>query len=415
MANATWHLVRPAQERPFVVAGDVIVGRSKESNLRISEGFVSRRHARLWLDGSRLMVEDLGSANGTFVNGDRITVRACLEPGDRVCFDETEFHVEFHGDRAAIDPNATVNRPNDDEDPEFRKPERPAQWVSARTQIMDSGREAPPSSASGPTRKRPLETASPEIDFDLDLESGGVPLESAPAQAARSSRSPTIDEPDFDLGLTGESPASGPASSSTPPMAPTAAVPAAARAPTFDSLDLSLGSARVDDEPDPRSPSPAAAATVVMGPDAPGAAGPAAAAPGADAMGMLGLSGPVEGHLYALAHGRVTIGRAPECDIMIEEGSVSKRHAELIIQPGNCRIHDLSRANGVFVNGNQAEDAPLNPGDVIRLGRIEFMFDDFARLADGGGEADAVPAWVWMIAGFVGAGAVLAIGALFVL
>ena len=425
-ARASWLLVRPAQERPFVVGGDVIVGRSKESGLRISEGFVSRRHARLWLDGNRLLVEDLGSANGTFVNGERIIARTELEPGDRVCFDETEFHIEYRGERSGADPDATVYRSRDDDDPASGIPGRPSPWGGSSTRVAGSARDAKALGDSGPTHKRRAEALPSGTDADFELEVGAAPAGSAPgvsasaapaaetpasrppatdaplssAPASRPSRAATINEPDFELGLTGES---------RPARAPQ---PASVSLPDFDTLDLSLGDARPE-EPEPKPSLAVANATVIMGEDAPGRA---ALTPGPEnAMGVLGLAGPVEGNLYALAKGQISIGRAPECDIMIEESSVSKRHAELVIQPGNYRIRDLSRGNGVFVNGSRTDDAALAPGDVIRLGRVEFVFDDYGRLLEGGGDVSSVPAWVWTLAGFVGAGAVMAIGALFVL
>src|SRR5436309_3376374 len=43
---------------------------------------LSRQHARIWDDGGRLTIEDLGSSNGTFVNGTRITAPTPLQPGD---------------------------------------------------------------------------------------------------------------------------------------------------------------------------------------------------------------------------------------------------------------------------------------------------------------------------------------------
>jgi signal transduction histidine kinase len=60
-----------------------LIGRSSES-LPITDSTVSRRHAELTPDGDRWFLRDLESANGTFVNGHRITARTELEPGDQV-------------------------------------------------------------------------------------------------------------------------------------------------------------------------------------------------------------------------------------------------------------------------------------------------------------------------------------------
>lgn len=89
-----WQLKRSDGEAPFPIDEEVVVGRGKQAQLRIEEPHLSRRHARLWQEGDRLMVEDLGSSNGTFLN-DRVLARPTrLVSGDRLRFDETEFQVE---------------------------------------------------------------------------------------------------------------------------------------------------------------------------------------------------------------------------------------------------------------------------------------------------------------------------------
>ncbi len=63
----------------------VVVGRSRECDIRVEDGNVSRRHAELSRDGNAgWSVVDLGSTNGTEVNGRRITKRTPLEDGDRI-------------------------------------------------------------------------------------------------------------------------------------------------------------------------------------------------------------------------------------------------------------------------------------------------------------------------------------------
>lgn len=70
-------------EFPLEENRDVVVGRSSELDMVLVEEMVSRKHARLVLIGGRVEIEDLGSTNGTFVNGERIT-RASVGEGDRI-------------------------------------------------------------------------------------------------------------------------------------------------------------------------------------------------------------------------------------------------------------------------------------------------------------------------------------------
>ncbi len=70
----------------------LLVGRQPGADVLISEDLVSRRHARITYDGTEVVVEDLGSTNGTFVNGERVT-RAAVREGDRVLVGETIFTV----------------------------------------------------------------------------------------------------------------------------------------------------------------------------------------------------------------------------------------------------------------------------------------------------------------------------------
>ena len=70
-------------EIPLQDAQELVVGRASDAGIVLVEEMVSRRHARFLLSGHELMVEDLGSTNGTFVNGEKIQ-RSPLKEGDRV-------------------------------------------------------------------------------------------------------------------------------------------------------------------------------------------------------------------------------------------------------------------------------------------------------------------------------------------
>ena len=95
----------PTTGKVFPLEGEeIIVGRDASSGVAINDAEVSRKHARLSLQGPAYVIQDLGSTNGTFVNSQRIATTQVLNPGDTVSFGENivlQYDVVF-------DPNATM-------------------------------------------------------------------------------------------------------------------------------------------------------------------------------------------------------------------------------------------------------------------------------------------------------------------
>jgi len=68
-----------------------VIGRSGVCDVHIPAEDVSRQHAVVWQEAGSMWIADIGSSNGTYVNGERTTGAATLVEGDRVAFGETEF------------------------------------------------------------------------------------------------------------------------------------------------------------------------------------------------------------------------------------------------------------------------------------------------------------------------------------
>ena len=77
------------------------------------------------------------------------------------------------------------------------------------------------------------------------------------------------------------------------------------------------------------------------------------------------------GKTCPLSGEKFTIGRAPECDLILEEGSLASRHhASLYATPEGWRVKDLDSLNGTLINDQKLRDSLLNPGDRIDIGGV---------------------------------------------
>jgi pSer/pThr/pTyr-binding forkhead associated (FHA) protein len=71
-------------EFPLRMNREIIIGRSSDLDMVLVEDMVSRRHAKITTSDSDIFIQDMGSTNGTFVNGEKIAGRARLTEGDRI-------------------------------------------------------------------------------------------------------------------------------------------------------------------------------------------------------------------------------------------------------------------------------------------------------------------------------------------
>jgi pSer/pThr/pTyr-binding forkhead associated (FHA) protein len=68
------------------------------------------------------------------------------------------------------------------------------------------------------------------------------------------------------------------------------------------------------------------------------------------------------------------IGRSPECDVFLDDVTVSRRHAELLDDGGRFTIRDLGSLNGTFVNRRRIEAAELEDDDEVQIGKYRMTF-----------------------------------------
>jgi hypothetical protein len=92
--EAAWQRPRVALlALPAGAEAGITLGRSRECDCVVSEPSVSRRHAELRRDGEQWLLRDLGSRNGTRVNGLRVLEETEVQPGDRVSLGEARYRL----------------------------------------------------------------------------------------------------------------------------------------------------------------------------------------------------------------------------------------------------------------------------------------------------------------------------------
>jgi predicted component of type VI protein secretion system len=88
--------------------GTTTAGRQDDCHLRIRSSQVSRKHCELFEKHGLLLVKDLGSSNGTFVNGKKIDGQRVMEPGDELSVGPITFRIEKIGQPAPAKPGAAA-------------------------------------------------------------------------------------------------------------------------------------------------------------------------------------------------------------------------------------------------------------------------------------------------------------------
>ena len=71
---------------------------------------------------------------------------------------------------------------------------------------------------------------------------------------------------------------------------------------------------------------------------------------------------------------RALIGRSPECDVFLDDVTVSRRHAELVRDGNVFTIRDLGSLNGTFVNKRRIESSALEDDDEVQVGKYRMTF-----------------------------------------
>jgi hypothetical protein len=74
--------------------GDIVLGRGEQAEIRLEDPFASSRHAHVYTQGNAVVIEDLNSTNGTYLNEELLQSPRPLHPGDHVRIGDSEFAFE---------------------------------------------------------------------------------------------------------------------------------------------------------------------------------------------------------------------------------------------------------------------------------------------------------------------------------
>jgi Inner membrane component of T3SS, cytoplasmic domain len=89
---------------------------------------------------------------------------------------------------------------------------------------------------------------------------------------------------------------------------------------------------------------------------------------------MVALNGQHKGEDFRLRVGKNVLGTAADCDIVLTDKKISRKHATIRYEGGEFQIADLDSSNGTFVNDEKVQKHDLIDNDIVKLGDIEFEF-----------------------------------------
>ena len=330
------------------------IGRMKENDLVINNLAVSRFHAVLRRVGVAIEIEDLGSENGTYLNGAPVRGTAVVPPAAEIGIGKHVLTIQAGGEVAPGLPRPAKSDAWDAGQTYFA-PELAPRAVPAPALGTDEGSERSEAGAA-----EPLAPAVEGLAVELAV---GVAI-------ARAARPPaaSFDLPDPDGRFAfGEDELLGVFSEDVPYLMPVVEFDVSApeveaavglqpverggETALFDfgaSSDLGLSEpslARADGARSGRVPGP----------------------PEALYAGLIVERGGRVERVVPFRGGELIVGRGASCDLVLGAAGISRRHARFVREAGEVRVLDLGSANGLRVNGEPATQRPLQVGDVVAI------------------------------------------------
>lgn len=130
---------------------------------------------------------------------------------------------------------------------------------------------------------------------------------------------------------------------------------------------------------------------------------------------LRGVSGEAFGRTYPVL-GITTVGRAPECDLRLDEPGLSRMHARLLPADDGMLLEDLGSTNGTFINGKRVLRGEARVGDEVGFDTLRFRLLAPAQsdeaVKEGGATLRMALPWVWVGAAALALAAIWLVAAL---
>ncbi len=330
----------------------ISIGRDKSNDVILENPNVSGVHAEIRIEGSGCFVLDLGSTNGTFVNGSKVQGRQEIKAWDKINFAQIEAEVV---------------------DTERSRPTQLSQAVQTG-EPGNSGKESTPQwtlegfSGKFKGKSYPIKgkmTVGREQSCDICIDSKMISkkhAEISPGDGVLELK---------DLGSTNGTFVNGTRVQAT-------FLKSGDRLSFDQEMFWVKGKDRDEDKTQVREALSADATRTrsAVGSNKETKAAVSGAPSASGQSRLVVQKGKAGKKSFYLTKQSMVLGRSSECDICIAEDTVSSRHANLGYTANGWEIEDLGSSNGIYINGKKISSKILVPGDKITVGRIELHFED---------------------------------------
>ncbi len=339
-----------------LIRSELVIGRDDGVDIVIPTPAVSRRHARLMMENNGYIIEDLGSSNGTFVNGDRLIGRRALQHGDQIRLGQAiTLNFSAPGEEETAFRPATPGIEKQEPDKTAVRPATPVPSVPSHVMQTTIGNEPSIPVKAGPRQlivtiagENPKNYSLTRASYSLGRLDDNDIVIASPIVSGHHARIEQASGGGYKLTTLPD-----------------------ARNPVFFG-GRALEASRVLRHGD----------VMRIGGQDPGVMVTLTYEAPAEAAAQ------VEREIEFGEKNLIQIGRDPSNDVVLPSPNISRFHAQVQRVGQRYRVEDLRSSNGVFVNDVKVDGSSwLKPNDTVRIGQYRFVLgkDQLAHFDDSNG------------------------------